>query len=148
MKSEKYVIIATGGMLNESFKYNAGNFLRDSTGSVIMVDTVEEAQKIKEKTSDPAAWIVTNSIPECSIFEAMKAGVKMRPTTVTLNMTDEFTGKKIKRTIDISNAMTSGSTAWELRDKNAQRKALEQWIEDRGNEQHDTILKLDSWTIQ
>lgn len=66
---------------------------------------------------------------------------------VHLTMTDELTGKTVERTIDISNAMSNGSVCWELRGEAEQRANLERWIDERGNEQHDTILSLDSWTI-
>jgi len=68
-------------------------------------------------------------------------------TTVTLNMQDLYTGESISRTIDGSNAMTSGSECWELRGENSQRDSLERWISERGNEQHNTTLELIDWTI-
>lgn len=147
MKSEKYVAIATWNTVAESKHYRAGNFLRDSNGSVKMFETVEEAEQAIARADTPNSWLVTNKIPECAIYEAMNEGVKMRPSTVTLHMTDEFTGRKVVRSIDITNVMSSGSTMWELRGKNEQRKNLEAWIEQRGNEQHNTILRLDSWEI-
>jgi len=66
---------------------------------------------------------------------------------VILNMTDELTGETIERTIDITNAMSSGSECWELRGEQEQRSNLERWIDERGNDQHETILKLNSWTF-
>ena len=66
---------------------------------------------------------------------------------VKLNMTDEMTGEKVERTIDITNAMSSGSVCWELRGEDEQRKRLQNWIDERGNEQHDTLLTLNSWEI-
>lgn len=64
---------------------------------------------------------------------------------VTLEMTDQLTGEKVTRTIDKTNAMSSGSVCWEMRGPNEQRKNLERWISERGNEQHDALLQLDSW---
>lgn len=66
--------------------------------------------------------------------------------TVTLYMIDE-TGKEHIRTIDITSAMSSGQYYWELRGKAEQRKRLELWIKERGNEQHKADLRLVSWTI-
>tara|TARA_R110000796_G_scaffold34373_4_gene88858 strand:- start:7093 stop:7314 length:222 start_codon:yes stop_codon:yes gene_type:complete len=67
--------------------------------------------------------------------------------TVTLTMTDELTETKVERTIDITNAMASGTVCWELRGPNNQRENLENWIKERGNQQHDTILTLDTWKL-
>ena len=64
---------------------------------------------------------------------------------VELTMTDDLNSKTVVRTIDKTNAMTSGSVCWELRDEASQREALEEWIQDRGNEQHETLLSLTSW---
>ena len=68
-------------------------------------------------------------------------------TTVTLNMIDELTGENVSRTIDCINAMTSGSIWWELRGEDEQRKNLNRWISERGNEQHNTMLSLISWSF-
>ena len=65
--------------------------------------------------------------------------------TVTLKMNDLLNGGQVERTIDASNAYSNGSVAWELRCVSEQRKKLENWILERGNEQHDTILELVSW---
>jgi len=64
---------------------------------------------------------------------------------VKLNMTDEITGKKVERIIDKTNAMKSGSDAWILGDEKSQRERLERWINERGNDQHETILTLNNW---
>ena len=64
---------------------------------------------------------------------------------VELTMTDDLSGETVVRTIDKGNAMTSGAVCWELRDEASQRKALEEWIQDRGNKQHETLLSLVSW---
>ena len=67
--------------------------------------------------------------------------------TVTLVMTDLLNDKQVERTIDIINAMSNGSECWELKGVESQRSNLESWIEERGNAQHDTMLELNSWTI-
>ena len=67
--------------------------------------------------------------------------------TVTLQMTDLLNDTKIERTIDATNAYSNGSVSWELRGENEQRENLERWISERGNEQHDTILELNSWKL-
>ena len=73
--------------------------------------------------------------------------------TVTLKMTDEITEKEVVRTIDISNLMIPNYNAqigWEgniIAPKEKQEALLENWIRHFGNEQHDTILTLNSWEI-
>lgn len=64
---------------------------------------------------------------------------------VTLKMKDEMSGQVVTRTIDAINAMDSSYPCWELKDKNSQRKNLERWIAERGNDQHETILTLIEW---
>ena len=64
---------------------------------------------------------------------------------VELTMLDKNTGEQVIRTIDKSNAFSSGSVCWELKGKEDQRKNLESWIKERGNEQHNTTLELISW---
>ena len=64
---------------------------------------------------------------------------------VELKMEDELTGEIVSRTIDKTNAMKSGSSCWEMGDEASQRKALERWIAERGNKQHESILNLISW---
>lgn len=64
---------------------------------------------------------------------------------VTLNMIDLNTGKEVERKIDITNAMNNGIDCWELGDEASQRANLENWIVERGNEQHATVLILVSW---
>ncbi|MCH2125899.1 MAG: hypothetical protein MK165_13990 [Pirellulaceae bacterium] len=64
---------------------------------------------------------------------------------VELKMVDELRGTEVVRVIDKGNAMTSGEVCWELRGEVEQREALEEWIRDRGNEQHETLLRLVSW---
>jgi hypothetical protein len=73
--------------------------------------------------------------------------------TVTLRMTDELTEKEVVRTIDISVLLINDDNAlsgWEgdiIAPVERQRKQLERWISERGNQQHDTILTLNSWDI-
>ena len=67
--------------------------------------------------------------------------------TVTLIMLDELTNQIVNRTIDITNAMCNIHPCWTLRTKEDQRRNLERWIDERGNAQHDTLLTLQSWTI-
>lgn len=66
---------------------------------------------------------------------------------VILIMKDELTGEQVERTISAVNAMTSGYPCYELKGEAQQRKALESWINERGNEQHETILTLQSWNF-
>ncbi len=65
--------------------------------------------------------------------------------TVTLTMIDIFTEETITRTIDATNAMSNGSISWELGNEENQKVCLERWINERGNDQHETILNLVSW---
>ena len=66
--------------------------------------------------------------------------------TVQLTMTDSD-NKTVRREIDITNAMHSGSECWELGGIESQRAALEDWIQDIGNEQSNTELTLVDWLI-
>jgi len=73
--------------------------------------------------------------------------------TVTLRMTDELTEKEVVRTIDIGVLLINDDNAlsgWEgdiIAPVERQRKQLQRWIRERGNQQHDTILTLNSWEI-
>lgn len=71
----------------------------------------------------------------------------MGNNNVNLIMLDELTGKEIHRSIDITNAMDNGAECWELNGHESQRENLERWIEERGNDQHNTILKLQDWSF-
>lgn len=62
---------------------------------------------------------------------------------VTLKMIDLLTEEEVVRTIDISNAFTGN----ELK-KDKVRENLEEWIENRGNSQHETFLELISWELK
>jgi|Laugrespbdmm15sn_2_1035079.scaffolds.fasta_scaffold131305_1 hypothetical protein len=66
-------------------------------------------------------------------------------TTVTVTMIDELTGEKVTRTIDATNAYKSGSVCYELGNNESQKKQLNNWISERANKQHNTILNLVSW---
>ena len=66
-------------------------------------------------------------------------------TTVTITMIDEFTGETVIRTIDATNAYKSGTYCYELGNNESQKKQLNNWIIERANKQHNTILNLISW---
>ncbi len=67
-------------------------------------------------------------------------------TNVHLTMTDDLTGNKVFRTIDISN-LINWDTQMIVKTEGKQREMLEEWINERGNDQHDTFLTLNSWII-
>lgn len=62
-------------------------------------------------------------------------------------------GKIVTRTIDISNiqyrSCSEGVTRLKITpaDPEIQRKRLLEWIEERGNQQHETQLSLVSWYV-
>lgn len=65
----------------------------------------------------------------------------MRAVKVT--MTDDFTGETITREIDITNVMINNMIA-----SDAQiTENLNQWINQRANQQHETILTLVSYEL-
>ena len=64
-------------------------------------------------------------------------------TNVTLTMTDIFTEETVTRTICASNIFARGVTS----DESVIVKRLNEWIDVRGNEQHDTVLELESYEI-
>jgi hypothetical protein len=65
--------------------------------------------------------------------------------TVTLKMIDCLTNESVERTIDATNAYSSGAYCWELKGESEQRKNLNRWISERGNQQHETLLELISF---
>lgn len=66
--------------------------------------------------------------------------------TIYLTMRDTRTDKEVTREIDISNFYVNGGDCHRVeRNPEAQREMLIDWIEWRGNEQHDTELALVSW---
>ena len=71
----------------------------------------------------------------------------MKYTSVTLQMKDLLNETTIERTIDITNAYSNGSVCWELRGRSEQAENLNKWINERGNNQHETILELLSWSF-
>ncbi len=66
---------------------------------------------------------------------------------VAVTMLDEITGETVVRNIDKTNAFSNGAECWELGTVEQQKAGLERWIKERGNRQHETILKLVSWTF-
>ena len=71
----------------------------------------------------------------------------MKYNNVTLQMNDLLNDTSVERTIDISNAYSNGSICWELKGREAQAEGLNRWINERGNDQHETILELVSWSF-
>ena len=73
--------------------------------------------------------------------------------TVTLKMWDELNQINVERTIDGSNLLVNNSKAalgWESHVVGTDKQIefnLNRWISERGNEQHDTLLTLNSWII-
>ena len=73
--------------------------------------------------------------------------------TVTVKMYDELNEVNVERTICRSNIMVADENAalgWECQviGTNEQiKRLLNEWIRERANEQHDTILTLKSWTV-
>lgn len=74
-------------------------------------------------------------------------------TTVTLKMYDELNETNVERTIDGSNLLVNDTNApegWEsdiVGNKKQIEANLNKWISERGNDQHDTILTLKSWSV-
>ena len=63
--------------------------------------------------------------------------------TVQLEMSDLLNGGTVTRQIDISNIFTGSKPST----KENQTDLLNNWINQRGNQQHDTILELVSFSI-
>ena len=69
-------------------------------------------------------------------------------TDLNLILTDELTNKEVTRTIDITNIMVASNGAMEVaRDEDTRRSLINDWICERGNLQHETILTLKSYSI-
>jgi len=69
--------------------------------------------------------------------------------TVTLQMKDLFTEASVERTIDISNiSVYDGVCNRVLTNPEKIISNLNEWIQERGNEQHNTILELISYSIE
>lgn len=64
---------------------------------------------------------------------------------VTVTMKDAFTGELVERTIDKTNAMNMKADGFFMETKEEQAANLNEWINDRANEQHETFLDLVSW---
>jgi hypothetical protein len=73
--------------------------------------------------------------------------------TITLKMLDELNNKEVERTIDGSNMYVNNTAAlpgWEcnrIGTNEEIEKNLNVWINEIGNDQHETILTLISWKI-
>ena len=67
--------------------------------------------------------------------------------TIVINMKTKQ-GKLVRREIDISNfARHEGGTAVVETEPRKQRAILQDWIDTRGNVQHETVLQLIDWFI-
>ena len=64
---------------------------------------------------------------------------------VTVTMKDAFTGEAVERTIDKTNAMNMKDDGFFMGTEQEQKENLEDWINERANEQHETFLDLVSW---
>lgn len=64
--------------------------------------------------------------------------------TITLQMTTPE-NLSVERIIDISNFQSFNGGI--IKEKSIQKEILEEWIDLRGNQQHETKLTLISWTI-
>ena len=74
-------------------------------------------------------------------------------TTVTLKMYDELNQKNVERTIDGSNIMVADTNALpgmecnKIGNDQQIKEKLDQWINERANKQHNTILSLINYKI-
>ena len=64
---------------------------------------------------------------------------------VQITMLDTKTDQTVIRTIDKTNAMEMELDGFYMGDEDSQRENIANWIMDRANEQHETILGLVSW---
>jgi len=69
----------------------------------------------------------------------------MTTYNVTVKMKDAFTGEAVERTIDKTNAMNMQDDGFFMGTESEQKVNLEDWINERANEQHETFLDLVSW---
>ena len=69
----------------------------------------------------------------------------MTTYNVIVKMKDAFTGESVERTIDKTNAMNMRDDGFSMGTVAEQKENLEEWINDRANEQHETFLDLVSW---
>jgi hypothetical protein len=73
-------------------------------------------------------------------------------TRVNLIMTDILENKEVLRTIDISNILVADNSILDFEcnkigNESQILKGINNWIIERGNKQHETILELKSYTI-
>lgn len=69
-------------------------------------------------------------------------------SNVTVEMRDEITGEIVTRVIDSSILVVhDGETSHIATTFEKQKELLNQWIVDRANEQHETILSLVYWNM-
>jgi hypothetical protein len=68
------------------------------------------------------------------------------PHSIKLNMIDTLTDRPVTRVIDISNALSTVGEYSMIVEKNIRAK-LERWIDEAGNDQHETILTLINWEM-
>ena len=67
---------------------------------------------------------------------------------IKVTMLDTLNNKEVTRDIDISNIYIDNGTCWQVATSpERQRELLNEWIEDRANDQHETILELVSWYL-
>ncbi len=67
---------------------------------------------------------------------------------VIVTLKDELNEKFISRELDISVLHRNGAVCWELETRPAEQIALIQnWIDERGNDQHDTLLTFHALQI-
>lgn len=65
---------------------------------------------------------------------------------VHLTLKEHAKNRIVERTIDISN-LINWSTGYVATNPEVQRELLQEWIEDRGVDQHDSELSLISWSV-
>jgi hypothetical protein len=63
--------------------------------------------------------------------------------SINVTLRDTATDKLCSRDIDISNFTVYNA----LNDTELQSELLKEWIEDRANEQHNSVMSLVSWYI-
>ena len=66
---------------------------------------------------------------------------------VVVRMFDELNQVNVERTICASNVMVSASDCRKIGTEEQQKTLLNDWIAQRANQQHETILSLLSWEI-
>ena len=66
---------------------------------------------------------------------------------VVVRMFDELNQVNVERNICASNVMISANDGRKIGTKEQQKALLNDWIAQRANQQHETILSLVSWEI-